>query len=183
MLLQYQNFKMCETYKLLTSNCIKAYSIESYAFTVAICETSEKNDFSRCATCERGHRYSIGAGTGTPCRRVVLVRVRLVGAWYWYGNILVRQTVRGAGAGASSWCVKQCGVQVRVLRGQRLIRAHGFDSSAHTHVISPCASSARTLVDSSAHTHHRGGSSAHTGPFPNVAAYSKFHPCIAHVKG
>ena len=42
MLLQYQNFKMCETYKLLTSNSIKPYSIESYAFTLAICETSEE---------------------------------------------------------------------------------------------------------------------------------------------
>ena len=123
----------------------------------------------------------VSAGIGTAQARV---QVRLVGAWYWYGYVLlVRQTVRGAGAGASCWCVKQCGVQVRVLRGQRLIRAHGFDSSAHTHVISPCASSARTLVDSSARTHHRGNSSAHTGPFPNVAAYSKFHPCIAHSKG
>ena len=46
--LQYQNFKVCETYNLLTSNCIKAYSIESYAFTLAICETSEKMISEMC---------------------------------------------------------------------------------------------------------------------------------------
>ena len=34
MLLQYQNFKMCETYNLLTSNCINVYSIKRYAFTM-----------------------------------------------------------------------------------------------------------------------------------------------------